>query len=158
MKKENVYLKALIGIPLGVFTLEIFNMIISIWYGKYIRIEYLLNGGSLIDIILLYIFCMLSSYLLAIHLYSCIETSKMELGISQKQKENNKCTVTVLITIFVLGILSIITRPESLSILGIMISFIWSGIAMVIYAFKNLLDKHTIKEINSKLKMEKKSK
>ena len=39
MKKSKLFLKSLIGIPLGIFTLEIVNIIVSVKYGKYIRLD-----------------------------------------------------------------------------------------------------------------------
>ena len=49
-------------------------------------------------------------------------------------------------------ILTILINLNDYYIFGFIPSFIWTGLTMVVYAFKSLKDKYTIREINKKLK------
>ena len=152
MKNSKNMSKALIGIPVGIFTLELINIIVSICHGTYIRVECLGNNLNLRDIIITYVFCMISSYLLALNIYNSIKTSKKEISILEKAKENNKQSIPIIIILFLISCVSFVINSNGLAILGVLSSFMWAGIVMIVCAFKNILDKHSIKEINNKLK------
>ena len=155
MKKSKIFLKALAGIPMGIFIFELINIIISLHYGSYIRIECLESGLNLKDIIVSYLYCIISSYILGIVMFNSINIYKMELTISQKEKENNRISIPLLIILFVIIFVCMAINPDSYAFFGFIPSLIWSGIAMLFYAVKNLLDKYTLKEINKKLKEQK---
>lgn len=152
MKKSKIFLKALISIPLGIFCLELFNIIISLECGKYIRIECLENGINLNDVITSYVYCIISSYLLGIAAFYSNETMKKEISPSEKRKQNNKVVMPVFGIVFILFAISLYLNPNSYAIFGFFSSFIWSGIAMMIFGVKDLLDKNTVKQINKKIK------
>ena len=151
MKKSKIFLKALISIPLGIFCFELFNIIISLEYGEYIRIECLENGINLNDVITAYIYCIISSYLLGIAAFYSNEIMKKEISPKEKRKENNKVLMPIFGVVLILFAISQYLSLNSNAFFGIIPSFMWSGIAMMLYGVKNLLDRNTVKQINKKM-------
>lgn len=152
MKKSKIFLKALIGIPMGIFVLELFNIIMSIVYGYYIRVDCLGTDINLNSVLKSYLYCSISSYIITVCLYNSVEINKSEISILEKSKESNKLSIPLMIILFVIMISVVIINPDGSAIFGFMSSFIWTGLAMVVVAVKCLLDQYTIKEINKKLK------
>ena len=152
MKKSNIFFKALIGIPIGIFTLEMLNIAVSIIYGEYIRLDCLGNYMKLETILKTYIYCILSSYMISICIFNSVEISKLDISIHEKTKKMNKLNFPLIILLTVIMILTILINLNDYYIFGFIPSFIWTGLTMVVYAFKSLKDKYTIREINKKLK------
>ena len=150
MKKSTLFLKALIGIPMGIFTLELINIAMSIEYGEYIRLDCLATGINLKSILSSYLYCALSSYLITVCLFNSVEINKSEISILEKSKESNKLSIPLMVLVFVIMIPTIIINDYS--IFGFIPSFLWTGLVMMAVGIKCLFDKYTIKEINKKLK------
>ena len=69
MKKSKLLLKSLIGIPIGIFILELFNIWLSIETRQYTRFDAIGAGMIKINNVLIsYLFCAITSYLLMIYL------------------------------------------------------------------------------------------
>lgn len=150
MKKSKLFLKSLIGIPIGIFVLELFNICLSIKYGQYVRLDSIENGFFLNNILISYICCAITSYLLMIYL----SYSKyiLELGLSIKgEKKANKKAYPILILILIVTFLVVCTGNLP-ALIGIIASFVWNGIAVLIITIENLLNKYSVKQINEKLK------
>lgn len=152
MKKSKLFLKSLIGIPMGIFALELINIVMSVVYGEYIRLDCLEGGINLSSIISSYLYCALSSYIITVCLCNSVEINKSEISVLEKSKESNKLSIPLMILLFVIMIPTIIINPDDSDIFGFIPSFIWTGLAMIVVAVKCLFDKYTIKEINKKLK------
>lgn len=152
MKKSKLFLKGLIGIPFGIFALEFANIVVSVEYGKYIRLDCLGVEINLISILKSYLYNIISSYILTVCIINSIEINNKEISILEKAKETNKFTIPLIILLSSIMTPIIIFNPEDSSIIGFIISYLWVGIAMTFVGIKCLLDKYTIKEINKKLK------
>jgi len=152
MKKSKLFLKSLIGIPVGIFALELINILLSISYGSYVRLDCMEGVINLNSIIKSYIYCAFSSYIITICLLNSVEIDKSEISVLEKSKESNKLSIPLMILIFIVMIPVIIINPDDSAIFGFVPSFLWTGLAMMIVGIKCLIDRYTIKEINKKLK------
>ena len=152
MKKLKLFLKSLIGIPLGIFTLEIVNIIVSVKYGKYIRLDCFEGEINLDNILRSYFYNILTSYMLTVCILNSVYLVKSEIPIVEKQKQSNKLTIPLIIILHLILAIFFITNQDDPSIYGYLISLGWTVFAMFVIAIKDLIDRYTMKEINKKLK------
>ena len=153
MKGLKVFSKPLIGIPMGIFTLEMLNIIVSLQEGEYIRLEGLANGINLSSIILTYIYCSIYSYIIMGFINYLLEFAEFDMPLKERKKQINRTAIPLILLVFVIFVTTMIINPNNYeSIFGICAAMLWSFIAMVIGMVQNLLSKHSIKEINQTLK------
>lgn len=153
MKGLKIFLKSLAGIPIGIFTLEVLNVILSLEEGTYIRLDGLANGINLESVILIYSYCSLYSYIAMVFINYLLKFEKSDLPIKERKKQINKTALPLIglfIAIFVTTI--IVDKNNYESIFGMCASVLWSFAAMAIGMVQNLLSRYSIKQINETLK------
>lgn len=153
MKKSTVFLESLIGIPMGIFTLEVLNIIVSLQQGEYIRLDGLANGINLNSVILTYVYCSIYSYITMVFINYLLRFAEFDMPLKERKKQINKVTLPLIILVLVIFLVTMIINPNNYeSIFGMCAAMLWSFIVMVIGMVQNLLSKHSIKEINETLK------
>lgn len=150
MKKSKLLLKSLIGIPIGIFALEVFNIFLSLKQGEYIRFDAIENNFTLNTVLTSYMYCSITSYLLMLYLNYTKNILNLDLPKKEERKANRKI-YPVLIVIFIIS--SLATYSENIGdIIGVLVAFVWSGLVMLKISVETLLNKYSIKKINQRLK------
>ena len=153
MKGLKIFLKSLIGIPMGIFTLETLNIVVSLQEGVYIRLDGLANGINLNSIILTYIYCSIYSYIIMGFINCLLEFAEFDIPLKERKKQVNRTAIPLLLVVFVIFVTTMIINPDNYeSIFGMCAAMLWSFVAIIIGMVQNLLSKHSIKEINETLK------
>ena len=153
MKGLKVFLKSLIGIPMGIFTLEILNIVVSLQEGEYIRLDGLANGINLNSIILAYMYCSIYSYIIMVFINYMLEFAEINLPIKERKRQINKVAIPVIILVLAIFFITMsINTSNYENIFGMCSAVLWSFVAIIIGMVQNLLSKHSIKEINQTLK------
>ena len=151
MKKSKLLLKSLIGVPIGIFVLELFNIWLSIATGQYTRFDAIEVGVlNLNNVLVSYTFCAITSYLLMIYLNYTKFVLSLELSVNEEKKRNNKA-YPIMMAITVLFVISCYMENIG-AVIGSVASMVWSGIFIIIVAIETLFNKYSIKQINEKLK------
>ncbi len=151
MKKSKLLLKSLIGVPIGIFVLELFNIWLSIATGQYTRFDAIEVGVlNLNNVLVSYTFCAITSYLLMIYLNYTKFVLSLELSVKEEKKRNNKA-YPIMMAITVLFVISCYMENIG-AVIGSVASMVWSGIFIIIVAIETLFNKYSIKQINEKLK------
>lgn len=149
MKKN--YLKSLIGIPVGIFTLEMLNTWLSIRCGYYTRFEAAETGKIMLnDVLISYLFCIVTSYLAMLQLNWTRNNLNLGLGIKEARKANRK-SYLILVINFIMIFTGACTNNLA-AIMGSLASLIWYGIFITVIAIQTIANKESIKKINEKLK------
>ena len=153
MKGLKVFLKSLIGIPMGIFTLEMLNIMVSLQEGEYIRLDGLANGINLSSIILTYIYCSIYSYIIMVFINYMLNFAEFDLPIKERKRQINKTAIPLIILVLTIFFITMIVNTSNYeSLFGMCSAILWSFVAIVIGMVQNLLNKHSIKEINQTLK------
>ena len=97
MKGTKNFLKSLIGIPMGIFTLELLNIMISIQQGEYIRLDSLANGINLKSVLLTYIYCSIYSYIIMTAINYMLDFAEIDLTIKERKRRINKIALPLII-------------------------------------------------------------
>ena len=151
MKKSKLLLKSLIGIPIGIFVLEVFNIWLSIATGQYTRFDAIERGVlNLNNVLISYSFCAITSYLLMIYLNYTKFVLSLELSVKEEKKRNKKVYPIMMATTVLFGIACYMENTGA--VMGILASMLWTGIFIIILAIESLFNKYSIKQINEKLK------
>ena len=151
MKKSKLLLKSLIGIPIGIFVLESFNILLSISTREYARFDAIKVGVlNLNNVLVSYAFCAITSYLLMIYLNYTKFILSLELSVKEEKKRNKKVYPIMMATTVLFGIACYMENIGA--IIGILASMLWTGIFIIILAIETLFNKYSIKQINEKLK------
>lgn len=148
MKKVGLFISdlinALIGIPIGIGILELFNFTISIMMGEYVRID----GGNLELIIHDYTLSGIMGVFMAWIFIICNKIDKDEnKDPVQKTKgmiSSSWMIISILIIVYALLTSELLMAVEALA--GVTIFF--GGALLLVYVY----DKKVIKQINSKIK------
>lgn len=161
--KENSLLKkmtyAFLGMPLGIFTLEIFNLILSLTEGTYIRVD----GNRLEIIVFMYIVCALSSYLGMLCVLNVREIREMSLGSKEKIKKFVHGKPNLIWAGLIMGVgiaISIValvgdSKLEENIFFGVIAvsdSVLWLMIVLFVDELIFMKNKIKIRQINRKLK------
>lgn len=156
MKKSKLLLKSLIGVPIGIFVLELFNIWLSIATGQYARFDAIdmnlevIREISLNNVLISYLFCAITSYLLMIYLNYTKYVLSLELSVKEEKKHNKKVYPIMMAIIILFGITCYMESTGA--VIGILASMVWSGVFIIIVAIETLFNKYSIKQINEKLK------
>lgn len=151
MKKNELFLKSLIGVPVGIFFLEMLNMCLSIRIGKYVRFEIIETGVfDLNSILVSYLFCAVTSYLFMIYLKYIKHILELGLPVKEERKANKKVYPILMVNLIIM-IIAFYTENLA-AMIGGLVSYVWSGIVIAIMAVQTLLNRNNIKQINEKLK------
>lgn len=153
MKKCKIFLKSLIGIPMGIFTLEMLNIIVSLQEGEYMRLGELVNGNNLNSVISTYIYCSVYSYTIMIFISYMLNFAEIDLPREERKRQINKVAIPVIILVLTIFFITMVINKNNYeSIFGMCAAILWSFVAIIIGMIQNLLSKHSIKEINQTLK------
>ena len=150
MKKSKLLLKSLIGVPVGIFVLELFNICLSLGCGEYIRVDAIDTKISLNNVLTAYAYCSITSYLLMVYLNYAKYVLNLGLPKNEERKANKKIYPVLMVTFLITFFASYIGNIGD--IVGVLASFVWSGIVIIVVSIETLLNKYFIKQINEKLK------
>ena len=155
----NKLLKSFLGIPIGIFVLEMVNLFVSLKEGQYFRI-----GGYDVNIIVsMYIACSVSSYLMMLYVLSIREIRDMIISPNEKYKKiclgipNFSFAIIIVLFGLTLAFVEFIKISHLANILvysaiAVIYSLAWTMTTLTIDEMIFLIAKFRIKKINKKLK------
>lgn len=154
MEKLKNLLKTLMGVPMGIFTLEVLNIIVSLQRGEYTRLDGLANGINLNSVILTYVYCSIYSYMIMVFINTSLEEhTKVDVPLQERKKQINRVGITIMtLEVAIFLVIMLIDANNYENIFGMCATILWSSIVMLVESIINLLNKHSVKEINETLK------